>query len=151
MWDHTVAENLMLMPLSTLHYSCYNYITRLVSGNIYASIQLYSPILAGLFSNKCIKTELEYMLLWREGIEHRSRALIVYLISNWGWKHKIRIFVACWMCRKLRAFYGDQTDPKFVCGGPKSILRTGIRMPVITFVHPQQLEKVETRDKELFR
>ena len=27
------------MSLSTLHNSCYNYITRLVSGNIYASIQ----------------------------------------------------------------------------------------------------------------
>ena len=87
-----------------------------MSGNIYASIQLYSPIIAGLFSNKCNRTELEYMQLWREGIEHRSRASIVYLISNWGWKHKIRIFVACWMCRKLRAFGGDQTDPKFVWG-----------------------------------
>ena len=43
MWDHTEAENLMFMSLSTLHNSCYNYITRLVSGNIYASIQLYSP------------------------------------------------------------------------------------------------------------
>ena len=29
----------MFMSLSTLHNSCYNYITRLVSGNIYASIQ----------------------------------------------------------------------------------------------------------------
>ena len=79
-------------------------------------LYLFSVKLAGLFSNKCIRTELEYMQLWREGIEHRSRALIVYLISNWGWKHKIRIFVTCWMCRKLRAFGGDQTDPKFVWG-----------------------------------
>ena len=29
----------MFMSLSTLHNSCYNYITRLMSGNIYASIQ----------------------------------------------------------------------------------------------------------------
>ena len=29
----------MFMSLSTLHNSCYNNITRLVSGNIYASIQ----------------------------------------------------------------------------------------------------------------
>ena len=41
MWDHTEAENLMFMSLSTLHNSCYNYITRLVSGNIYASLQSY--------------------------------------------------------------------------------------------------------------
>ena len=67
-------------------------------------LYLFSVKLAGLFSNKCIRTELEYMQLWREVIEHRSRASVVYLISNWGWKHKIRIFVACWMCRKLRAF-----------------------------------------------
>ena len=59
-------------------------------------------------------------------IEHRSRASIVYLISNWGWKHKIRIFVACWMYCRLHAFWEDQTDPKFVCGGPNSISRTGI-------------------------
>ena len=39
MWDHTEAENLMFMSFSTLHNSCYNCITRLVSGNIYASIQ----------------------------------------------------------------------------------------------------------------
>ena len=39
MGDHTEAENLMFMSLSTLHNSCYNYITCLVSGNIYASIQ----------------------------------------------------------------------------------------------------------------
>ena len=88
-------------------------------------LYLFSVKLAGLFSNKCIRTELEYMQLWREVIEHRSRASVVYLISNWGWKHKIRIFVACWMCRKLRAFWGDQTDPKFGWGGPNSILRTG--------------------------
>ena len=67
-------------------------------------LYLISVKLAGLFSNKCIRTELEYMQLWREVIEHRSRASVVYLISNWGWKHKLRIFVACWMCRKLRAF-----------------------------------------------
>ena len=34
MRDHTEAEHSMFMSLSTLHNSCYNYITRLVSGNI---------------------------------------------------------------------------------------------------------------------
>ena len=35
------------------------------------------------------------------------------------------------MCRKLCAFWGDQTDPKFVCGGPNLTLRTGGPSPII--------------------
>ena len=38
MRDHTEAENLMFMSLSTFHNSCYNYMTRLVSGNIYVKV-----------------------------------------------------------------------------------------------------------------
>ena len=45
-------------------------------------LYLFSVKLAGLFSNKCIRTELEYMQLWREVIEHRSRASVVYLIAD---------------------------------------------------------------------
>ena len=39
--------------------------------------------------------------------------------------HNIPIYVVCYICRNLRAFWGDQTDPKSACGGPNSILRTG--------------------------
>ena len=35
------------------------------------------------------------------------------------------IYVICCICRNLRAFLGDQTDPKSAGGGPNSILRTG--------------------------
>ena len=107
-------------------------------------LNLFSMKLAGLFSNKCIRTELEYMQLWREVIEHRSRASVVYLISNWGWKHKIRIFVACWMYCRLHAFWEDQTDPKFVCGGPNSISRTGPFGPSSKILgSPSQLDKAK--------
>ena len=34
------------------------------------------------------------------------------------------VYVVCCLCRNLRAFWGDQTDPKSACGGPNSILRT---------------------------
>ena len=38
--------------------------------------------------------------------------------------HKIPISVICCICH---AFWGDQMDPKSVCGGPSSILRTGLQ------------------------
>ena len=48
---------------------------------------------------------------------------------NFFWKtksiHNIPTYVVCCTCRNLRAFRGDQTDPKSTCGGPNSILRTG--------------------------
>ena len=42
------------------------------------------------------------------------------------------------ICRNLRAFGGDQTDPKSVCGGPNTILSTGPDSPQKTvFKTPQ--------------
>ena len=66
MWDHTEAENLMFMSLSTLHNSCYNYIIRLMSGNIYASIQLYLPKISEWF---CNSSSLE-IFPYRKGLRH---------------------------------------------------------------------------------
>ena len=39
--------------------------------------------------------------------------------------HSTPIYVVGCICRNLRAFWGDQTDPKPACGGPNSIVRTG--------------------------
>ena len=47
-------------------------------------------------------------------------------VSNWHCRYNIPIYVICCICRNLRAFWGDQTDPKHVCGGPNSILRIKI-------------------------
>ena len=78
MWDHTEAEHLMFISLSTLHNCLHN------TSRVWKHIRFHS-------------------------------------------KHKIRTFVVGWICRNLGAFWEDQTDPKFVCGGPNSILRTGPR------------------------
>ena len=42
-----------------------------------------------------------------------------------GPKHKIRVFVLCWICWNLRVFWEDQMNPKSAVGGPKLISRTG--------------------------
>ena len=126
------------MSLSTLHNSCYNYITRLVSGNIYASIQLYSPKISDwsdwedqsaektnnwkdkkLFNKEMGHRKIKYF------IENRLKQESFILIRKGQSKHKIRTFVVGWICRNLRAFWEDQTDQKSALGGPNQILRTG--------------------------
>ena len=36
--------------------------------------------------------------------------------------HNIPIYVVCCICRNLRTFWGDQTNPKSAFGGPNSVL-----------------------------
>ena len=51
--------------------------------------------------------------------------------------HNIPIYVVCCICRNLRAFWGDQTDPKSAAGGPPQDLRTGIVLTVgISLLYP---------------
>ena len=50
---------------------------------------------------------------------------MVYFLSDWRSKYKVRTFDVFWTCRNLRAFWEDQMDPKSALGGPKPILRSG--------------------------
>ena len=57
--------------------------------------------------------------LWREGIEHRSRATLVYLISNWGVKTQKTQICCLLNVPKIMRFLGGPNRPKICVRGTK--------------------------------